>query len=149
MAGAIVPFPAPAADFDLRFDRLSEAFTLLPEADRMSTNEVIALIRRGDHNDALARLQKLNAGHPDNSSLRVLTAYALLQVGNLVGAFDEAQKAHSAPNGNSYKCWFFSKIALLNGDIQTCKRELAHVKHAGDLRAEAKALEQDLKKRKN
>jgi len=149
MAGAIVPLPAPAADFDLRFDRLTEAFSLLPEADRMSTNEVIALIRRGDHNDALARLQTLNATNPDNSSLRVLTAYALLRVGNLIGAFDEAKKAHSTPNGNSYKCWFFSKIALLNGDIPTCRRELDHVKHAGDMRAEARALEQDLKKRKN
>ena len=146
---AVLPHPATAADFDLRLDRLADAFTLLPEADRQSTDEVIALIRRGENNEALDRLRKLNASNPDNSSLRVLTAYALLQVGNLVGAFTEADRAHSSPTHNSYTCWFFSRIALLKGDIQVCKRELEHLKHSGDMRAEAKQLERDLKKRNN
>jgi hypothetical protein len=66
-------------------------------------------------------------------------------VGNLVGAFEEAKKAESAPNGNSYKCWFLAKVAVLAGDRKVCRRELKHVKQAGDMVAEVTALERELK----
>jgi predicted Zn-dependent protease len=145
---SLLALPADAASFDLRFDRLGEALGLLPEADQRSVDEVVALIKRGDNDGALKRLNELNKGNPDNSSLRVLTGYALLQIGNVLGALEQADKAHEASNGNSYKCWFYSKIALLSGKPDLCKRELNHVKKVGDMPAEAKALEQELKKKK-
>lgn len=139
--------PASAALFDLRFDKLTEALRILPDADKTSVNEVISLIKSGRNDDALKKLNMLNMGNPENSSLRVLTAYTLFQLGNLVGALQEADKAHDAPNGNSYKCWFYSKLAFLNGQGEVCKRELAHVKKAGDLPKEVKELEKELKKK--
>lgn len=137
-----------AAPFDLRFDRLAEALGLLPEADRSSVNEVIRLIKNGDHPGALARLNDLNQSHPDNSSLRLMTSYAMLELGNLLGAFEEAHRAHDASNGNSYKCWFYSKLALLNGKSEVCRRELKHVKKAGDMPEEARALEKEMRSKK-
>ncbi|MBL8214455.1 MAG: hypothetical protein JNK87_27280 [Bryobacterales bacterium] len=144
------PVAAPALDFDLRLDRLSEAFQLLPETDRGTVDEVLAMLKKGDHQEALRRLNMLNQTNPENSSLRVLTAYGLLQVGNLLGAFDEARKAERASNGNAYKCWFLSKVALINGDTMACRRELGHVKDSKDkgLRQEVKQVEEQLKKRR-
>ncbi len=132
------------AGFDLRWDRLVAAIGLLPDGDRPSVDQAIALIKKGEHGAALLRLTELNRGSPNNSSLRLLTAYAMLQAGNLLGALQEAEQAHEAPNGNSYKCWIYSKIALLTGKQDLCKRELGHVKKVGDLPKEAKALEQEL-----
>lgn len=148
LLGLSAAVPAGAADFDLRIDRLTDAFRLLPDADQKTVDEVLQLIQRKEHTEALARLQSLNRMNPENSSLRVVTAYALLRVGNLLGAFDEADKAHDLPNGNSYKCLFYAKIALLTGNKEACKRELQHVKKVGDMPAEAKAVEKDLKKTK-
>lgn len=142
-------FEAAAAPFELRFDRLTEALGLLPDADRSSVNEVIDLIKKGDHPGALSRLNELNRSNPENSSLRLLTSYAMLQLGNILGAYEEAHHAHDASNGNSYKCWFLSKLALVNGKDAVCKRELKHVKKVGDMPQEAKALEQELKAKKN
>ena len=98
------PPPAPAApSMDLRFDRLTSALTLMSDADRKIVGEAAQLIREGEHVGALARLSALTHANPDNSSLRILMAYAQLQLGNLTGALDEAKKAHEAPNGNSYR----------------------------------------------
>lgn len=135
----------PASLFDFRFDRLVDALGVLPSGDRATTEEVIRLIKKGDHQEALTRLNDLNRANPENSSLRLLTGYAMLELGNMVGALEQAEHAHEAPNGNSYKCWFFSKVAFLNGKAEACKRELKHVKKAGDMPQEARALEQELK----
>ena len=140
--------PGPAATFDLRFDRLADALGLLPQADQKSVDEVIGLIQRGDNERAVKRLNELNMNNPENSSLRVLTGYAMLRLGNVLGALEQADKGHESPNGNSYKCWFYSKVALLGGKNEVCRRELQHVKKAGDLPAETRALEQELKKKK-
>ena len=145
LAIAWAAIPAQAIEFDLRFDKLVDALQLLPDADRESVNGVISMIKRGAHQEALQRLKVLNGGNPENSSLRLMTAYALLQVGNALGALQEADKAHEASNGNSYKCWFYSKVALLNGQSEACKRELSHVKKAGDMPEEVKALEKEMK----
>ncbi len=146
----LVPaFSAAAASFDLRFDRLTEALGLLPDADRASVDQVVKSIKNGDHQGALARLNELNRSNPENSSLRLLTSYAMLQLGNLLGAYEEAHHAHEAGNGNSYKCWFYSKLALINGNNDVCKRELKHVKKAGDMPQEAKALEKEMKAKKS
>ena len=72
-------------------------------------------------------------------------AYAQLQLGNLTGALDEAKKAHDAPNGNSYRCYFLAKIAFLTGDNATCRRELNHAKNAGDMPEDVRQLENDVK----
>lgn len=141
--------PVHAASFDLRFDRLADALGLLPTSDRSAVDGVIDLIKKGDHETALTRLNELNRANPDNSSLRLLTSYAMLELGNLLGAYEQAEKAHEAGNGNSYKCWFYSKLAFLKGDTTACKRELNHVKKAGDMPAEVKALEKELKSKKS
>jgi Flp pilus assembly protein TadD len=134
-----------AAVFDLRFDRLTDAVRLLPDADQSAVDNTIQLIRQGDHSGALERLSELNRKNPENSSLRILTAYAMLQLGNLAGAFDQANRAHEASNGGSYRCWFFAKVAFLTGQTAVCERELKHARNAGDLPEEVKSLQQDLK----
>jgi Flp pilus assembly protein TadD len=144
---AAAPPPAPPS-LQLQYDRLASALTLLNDADRKIVNEAAQLIREGEHAGALARLSALTHSNPDNSSLRILMAYAQLQLGNLTGAFDEAKKAHDAPNGNSYRCYFLAKIAFLTGDNVTCRREIDHVKNAGDMPQEVKQLQNDLKKAK-
>ncbi len=141
--------PPPAPTMDLRFDRLASALTLLNDSDRKIVDEAVQLIRQGEHAGALARLSTLTHSNPDNSSLRILMAYAQLQLGNLTGALDEAKKAHEAPNGNSYRCYFLAKIAFLTGDNVTCRRELNHVKNAGDMPEEVRQLQNDLKKTKS
>ena len=140
--------PPPAPNVDLRFDRLTSALTLLDDADRKIVDEAVQLIREGEHVGALARLSTLTHSNPDNSSLRILMAYAQLQLGNLTGALDEAKKAHDAPNGNSYRCYFLAKIAFLAGDNATCRRELNHAKNAGDMPEDVRQLQSDLKKGK-
>jgi Flp pilus assembly protein TadD len=149
LCGAGVALPAPPAPpaMALRFDRLASALTLLNNHDRRIVQEAAELIREGENTGALARLSSLTETNPNNSSLRILIAYAQLQLGNLTGAFDEARKAHDAPNGNSYKCYFLAKLALLTGDKVTCRREIDHLKHAGDMQ-DVKQLEGQLKKAK-
>ncbi len=142
------PPQAQAPAMELQFDRLTSALTLLSDADRKIVNDAAVLIREGENAGALARLSALTQGNPDNSSLRILIAYAQLQLGNLTGALDEAKKAHEAPNGNSYRCYFLAKIAFLTGDSVTCKRELNHAKNAGDMPREVRQLQADMKKAK-
>ncbi|HLY20654.1 MAG TPA: hypothetical protein VKR61_25680 [Bryobacteraceae bacterium] len=144
-AGLAAAAPPAAPAMDLRFDRLASALTLLSDADRKIVDEAAQLIRDGQNVGALARLSALTHSNPENSSLRILMAYAQLQVGNLTGALDEAKKAHDAPNGNSYRCYFLAKIAFLTGDKVTCKHELNHARNAGDMPEEVKQLENDVK----
>jgi Flp pilus assembly protein TadD len=130
---------------DLHFDRLASALNLLSAADHKIVDEAAQLIREGENVGALARLAVLTRSNPDNSSLRILAGYVQLQLGNLVGALDEAKKAHEASNGNSYRCYFLAKIAFLTGDTATCRRELDHAKNAGDMPTEVRQLENDVK----
>jgi Flp pilus assembly protein TadD len=139
--------PADAINLELRFDRLQEAFRLLPEADRGTVDEIIVLLKRGSHKEALTRLEELNQQFPSNSSLRVLTAYALLNLGNVLGAFEEADRAHDAPNGNPYKCLFFSKVALLAGRHEACKRELEHARQNKEQPKEVREIEMALSRK--
>jgi Flp pilus assembly protein TadD len=141
--------PPPAPTMDLQYDRLASALTLLSDADRKVVDQSVQLIREGENAGALARLSTLTYSNPNNSSLRILAAYAQLQLGNLTGALDQAKTAHDLPNGNSYKCYFLAKIAFLAGDNATCKRELNHVKNAGDMPDQVRQLQNDLKKTKS
>ena len=140
--------PPPAHVMELQFDRLASALTLLNDSDRMIVDQAVQLIKQGENVGALARLSSLANSNPENSSLRILMAYVQLQLGNLTGAFDQAKKAHDAPNGNSYRCYFLAKIAFLTGDRVTCRRELEHVKNAGDMPEAVHELQKDLKQTK-
>ena len=144
---AVFSLPVTAGqEFPLRYERLEGALAELSESERSSVNQAIVLIRRGEHSLALVRLTALNRGRPQNSSLRILASYAFLQLGNLVGAFEEAKQAHASAGGNSYKCWFLAKVALLHGKKDVCERELEHVRQAGDMAAEAELLARELTK---
>jgi len=136
---------AQAALFPLRIDQLTAPLQMLSASDRRIVDDALALIRDGRHRDAFSRLSELTKTHPENSSLHIIAAYALLQAGNFVSALEEATRAHEAPNGNSYKCAFRAKVALLKGDTVTCQQELDHIKKAGDQPAEVKQIEKDLK----
>jgi hypothetical protein len=133
--------------FDLDYDVLELPLSAVREGDRDAVADTVQLIRKGEHSLALDRLSALTANNPENSGLRILASYALLQTGNLVGAFEEAEKGHQAPQRFGYKCWFLGKVALLNGDRHTCEREIAHVHGVGGMEAEARELEQELAKR--
>ena len=138
--------PAQIPTFSLRIDQLTAPLQMLTDADRKVVDESLALIRDGQHRAALDRLFGLTKSHPENSSLHILTSYALLQAGNLVSAIQEATAAHEAPNGNSYKCAFRAQVALAQGDTVTCKEELEHVKKAGDQPDEVRRIEKGLKR---
>ena len=136
-----------AATFDLRFERLAEALAGLKESDRGVVQRAVESIKRGENTLALTQLSALNRSYPMNSSLRILTAFALLQTGNLLGAFDEARKAESAPGGNSYKCWFLAKVAFIAGDNVVCKRELEHARGDKAASEDVRALEREMNRK--
>ena len=60
---------------------------------------------------------------------------------------DQATQAESSPNGNSYKCYFRAKLALLTGDKVTCQRELEHLRGVGDKEG-ARQIASELKRKK-
>jgi len=134
--------------FELDYGRLSGPLAKLPPPDQNAVHDAIRLIKDGDHALALARLSSLmDQKNPQNSSLRILASYALLQAGNLLGAFQEAEKAHEAPGGGMYACWFLGKVALLNGNKEVSERELRHLKRAGGMAAETDELEKEIGRR--
>ncbi|MBK9168365.1 MAG: hypothetical protein IPM24_12970 [Bryobacterales bacterium] len=139
---------ADAADFALRFDMLRPSLERLTGDDRPSVDAAIEMIRQGEHQAALVRLAAARERNPKNSSLGILSAYALLQLGNLAGAFDQARAAEKAPDHNVYTCWFLAKVALLKGDRSTCQRELGHVRSSKQLAAEAGELQAELDRKR-
>lgn len=135
--------PAQAEVFSLKFDRLNGALAMLSSTDRQTVDNAIALIKRGDHNLALIELNSVSKSNPTSAGVRVLTAYALLNLGNTLGAFKEAKTAESVGH-DSYICSFLGRVAYLVGDVRACKREIKHVRAAGDPDGEAAVLEQEL-----
>lgn len=115
----------------LDYSQLDGPLESLAHQDRDAVQDAIQLIQRGEHSLALARLSSLNKRNPSNSSLRILTSYALLQAGNFTGAFEEAEKAHAAPDRLAYKCWFLGKVAELSGNQEVADREMAHLEKVG------------------
>ena len=139
-----------AESFDLQYGRLATALAGLSTMDQKTVEDAISHIRKGDNNLALVRLYELNKENPKNSSLRILTAYALLRTGDLIGALDNAKQGEGAADGDAYKCWFLAKIAFVSGDKATCKREIGHAKEAlksdKDLMSSMQAMEKGMKK---
>jgi hypothetical protein len=115
---------------------LAEALAGLKETGCLIVQRAVESIKRRENTATLSQLSALNKNYPMNSSgarvesalLRILTAYVLLQTGNPLGAFDYARKAETSPGGNSCKCWFLAKAALIAGDNAVCVRELAHAR---------------------
>lgn len=140
---ALTLAPAHAEVFSLKFERLSGALATLSSTDRQTVDNAIALIKRGDHNLALIELNSVAKTNPTSAGVRVLTAYALLNLGNTLGAFKEAKTAESVGH-DSYICSFLGRMAYLVGDVRACRREIKHVKAAGDPDGEAVALERQL-----
>ncbi len=136
---------AVAASVELNWEALTAPLKLssLSVEDRRSVDQAIGLIKRGEHNLALIQLQNLVKANDTNGGLRVLMAYALLNVGNQAGAFDEAKRAEKVAH-DGYVCLFLAKVAFLVGDNAACKREIKHVKGLGDPTGEAVALEKEL-----
>jgi predicted Zn-dependent protease len=133
-----------AAEPQLKLKRLRPSLASLTRGERGTVDRAVALIRKGEHTAALAQLTELTRDNPNNSAVRVVLAYALLQAGNLAGAFQHATQAEAAPDHNSYVCLFLARVAWLVGDTEACRRELGHVRAAGTDRGDADALERQL-----
>jgi Flp pilus assembly protein TadD len=80
----------------LRPDRLSSSLGKLVGDDQQAAQKALDLIQKGEHSLALAQLTALTRQNPNNSAIRILASYTLLQLGNMVGAFREAKRAESA-----------------------------------------------------
>lgn len=132
---------------DLKLDRLAKPITSLSVEERRIFDEAIGLIRAGNHSLALARLSGLKEANPKNSAVRVASSYVLLQAGNLLGAFEDAEKAESG-EANGYLCWFLAKVSLATGQTAACKREVEHLKTVPEYREAAKEIEKELKKKR-
>jgi Flp pilus assembly protein TadD len=133
-----------AAKVELNLGHLSPSLRNLKRADQTTIERAVTLIKKGQHTAAFAQLTEISRAHPNNSAVRVVLAYALLQAGNLAGAFDQAQQAEAASDHTSYACLFLARIAYLIGDTAVCRRELDHVIGSGEHVAEAKRIERDL-----
>ncbi|MCX6599441.1 MAG: hypothetical protein NTV70_24065 [Acidobacteria bacterium] len=140
---ALTLAPVQAEIFALKFERLNGALAMLSSTDRQTVDNAIALIKRGDHNLALIELNSVSKSNPTSAGVRVLSAYALLNLGNTLGAFQEAKTAESVGH-DSYICSFLGRVAYLVGDVRACKREIKHVRAAGDPDGEAAALEREI-----
>lgn len=144
LAGLLLAVAAPCAELELDYGQLEGSLNQLSYGDRDAVDDAIDLLKSGEHSLALARLSALNKSNPKSSSLRILASYALLLAGNVSGAFEEAEMAHDAPDGNAYRCWFLAKVALLNGKMAVCEREVEHLKEAGTMAAEVREIENEM-----
>src|SRR4051794_29465479 len=87
-AAAQVKTATPQRPVTLNFELrdLTEPLRNLTPEDRLAVDQAIRAIGQKDHVVALSYLTKLSATNPMNSSLKVLRAFALLELGNLSGA---------------------------------------------------------------
>jgi hypothetical protein len=117
---------ATSGDMQPRLDlkALAEPLQDLTPADRLTVDKVIKLIGEKQHLQALTYLTGLTASNPKNSSLRVLRAYALLELGNITGALGDARTAEGSGTPAAYKCWFLAQVAYLAGNKPLCRREI-------------------------
>jgi hypothetical protein len=128
------------AQVSLQFDRLTKFFDRLSAMDRSTIDDSVALLKKGDHSLALIKLKELTQANSTNAGVRVLLAYALLNAGNQLGAFDEAKRAEKDGH-DSYVCLFLAKVAYVAGDPAVCKREVKHVEKVGTPEEVAEAKE--------
>ena len=73
----------------LDLKELAEPLRGLKAEEQKILDEAVQLIQRKEHSLALVSLARLVEVNPRNSGFRVLKAYVLLQLGNLLGALDD------------------------------------------------------------
>jgi hypothetical protein len=148
LAGARLVPAQGSASFPLRFDLLAASLASLPSNERQRIDSAIGLIRKGEHLAALAPLLEVTRSNPQVSGARVVLAYAMLQAGNLAGAFEHARQAEKSSDRTTYVCLFLARLAALVGNTDVCRRELKHISGDAQLRADAQDVERQLEARK-
>jgi hypothetical protein len=138
-AAAGIPKPEPKLDEAA----LAEPARALNSADGKVFDDAIQLIKLGNHAEALLSLTRLTGSNPKNVAVRATRAYVLLQVGNLLGALDDARIAEKNPHA-AYRCWLLAQISYLAGNERLCKREVKHLEGNPEYGAEAAKLGQNL-----
>ncbi len=124
---------------------LAEPLQDLTPADRALVDKAIKLIDMKQHLQALTYLTELTVSNPKNSSLRVLRAYVLLELGNITGALGDARTAEGAGAHSAYRCWFLAQVAYLAGNKPLCRREIKHLAGNATYAAGVDQLTSDLK----
>ena len=114
-------------DLNLQLKDLTQPLQNLNASDQQSVDQAIRAIGQQDHVVALSYLTKLSASNPMNSSLRVLRAFVLLEVGNVAGALSEAKTAEKMGGHSAYRCWFLAQVAYAAGNTPLCRREVRHL----------------------
>lgn len=132
---------------ELNLKALAAPLQDLTSPDKKVVDEAIGLIKEMRDVEAIAALTKLIQNNSGNSSLRVLRAYALLKLGNLTGALDDANVAESAGVPAPYRCWFLAQVAFLSGNAPICHREINHVSHDPTYGPQAEKLKTKLEAR--
>jgi hypothetical protein len=136
LAGAAgIPKPQPKLDEAA----LAEPARALGSADGKVFDDAIQLIKSGNHAEALLSLTRLTGSNPKNVAVRATRAYVLLQVGNLLGALDDARMAEKNPH-SAYRCWLLAQISYLAGNERLCKREVKHLEGNPEYGGEAAKL---------
>ncbi len=125
---------------DLGLKALQEPLQTLSNGDRQVVDSVIGLIRENKHAQAFAFLTTLTTNNPMNSSVRVLRAYVMLELGNLTGALDDAKTAEDSGTHSAYRCWFLAQVAYVAGDKSVCLREIKHLDGSPEYGAQAQQL---------
>ena len=131
-----IPGPQPKLDEAA----LAGAARTLTAADGKVFDDAIQLIKQGNHAEALLSLTRLTGSNPKNVAVRATRAYVLLQVGNLLGALDDARAAENAGPKTAYRCWLLAQISYLAGNQRICKREIKHLEGSPEYGAEAAKL---------
>jgi hypothetical protein len=134
-AAAGVPGPQPKLDEAA----LAGSARALNSGDGKVFDDAIQLIKLGNHAEALLSLTRLTGSNPKNVAVRATRAYVLLQVGNLLGALDDARIAEKNPHA-AYRCWLLAQISYLAGNQRICKREVKHLEGNPEYGAEAAKL---------
>jgi predicted Zn-dependent protease len=112
---------------DLQLRELTLPLQNLSSSDHQVVDEAIAALRRSEHAVALANLTRLTASNPSNSSLRVLRAFALLELGNVTGALADSKLAEGTGEHAAWRCWFLAQVAMAAGNKPLCRREIKHL----------------------
>ena len=136
--------PAEKARPELDLRALAEPLQDLTPADRDTIDGAVALIKQKQHFLALAYLTGLTQRNPDNSAVRVLRAYALLELGNLSGALADADATEASGAHAAYKCWFLAQVAYLAGNKPLCRREIKHIANNPTYGPRAEKLRREL-----
>jgi predicted Zn-dependent protease len=126
---------------------LTEPLRNLSVTDREAVDQAIRSIGQKEHAVALSYLTQLSSSNPMNSSLRVLRAFVLLELGNVSGALGEARTAEDTGAHAAYRCWFLAQVAYLAGNKPLCRREIKHLTGNATYGADAEKLRQDLNSR--